>query len=105
MPTGFFLHLALELLKVEKQFTLLLHQEDSCMVGVVVDESDVVLAYVDHRRLSWSPYIRVEQIQETSTYVAFLQEWKLTLFVELICITHLDNLHCFKGWKFDDHSL
>ena len=55
MPTGFFLHLALELLKVGEHCTLLLHREDPRVERVVVDEGDVVAASADRRHLSRSP--------------------------------------------------
>ena len=42
MPTRFFLHMALELLEVGEYFTLPLHREDPRVVGVVVNEGDVI---------------------------------------------------------------
>ena len=64
MPTRFFIHLDLELLEVGEHFSLLLHREDPCVAGVVVDEGDVVLTSSDGRRLSWSLYVRVDHVEE-----------------------------------------
>ena len=72
MPTGFFLHLSLEILEVGEHFTTLLHREDPRVARVVVDGGDVVAASADHRRLSQSPYVRMDYVEEALACGALL---------------------------------
>ena len=83
MPTDFFFDLGLELLEVGEHFALLLHRKDPCVVGVVVDEGDVVPTSSDGWYLSWSPYIRVDHVEEAFAYMDLLWKGKSVLFVEL----------------------
>ena len=85
MSIGFFFDLSFELLKVGEHFALLHHQEDPRVARVVVDEGDVVAASAEHRRLSRSPYVRVDYREEAFAYGARLREWESMLFAELTC--------------------
>ena len=88
MPTGFFFNSTIELLEVGEHFILLLFREDPCVARVVIDEGDVVAASAERRRLSRSPYVRVDYVKETFAYGALLREWESMLLAELTCFAH-----------------
>ena len=65
-----------------EHFALLLHREDPRIARVVVDEGDVVAASAERRRLSRSPYVRVDYVEEAFACGALLREWESMLFAE-----------------------
>ena len=105
MPTGFFLHLAFEPLKVGEHFALLLHRIYPRVARVVVDEGDVVAASAERRRLRQSPYVRVDYLEEAFAYGALLREWESMLFAELACFAHSFNSFRFEGRESEYDSL
>ena len=105
MPTNFFLDAAFQPLEVREHFAVLHHREDPCVERMVVDEGDVVAASTEHRRLSRSPYIRVNNIEEAHTCGALLREWESMLFFELACIAHSVDSFRLEGRKSDYDSL
>ena len=88
-----------------EHFALLLHREDPRVAQVVVDEGDVVAASAERRRLSRSPYVRVDYIEEAFACGALLREWESMLFAELACFAHSVDSFRFEGRKSDYDSL
>ena len=105
MPTGFFLDLSLEPLEVREHFALLLHREDPRVARVVIDEGDVVAASAERRRLSRSPYVRVDYLEEAFSCGALLREWELMLFAELACFAYSVDSFRIEGRESEYESL
>ena len=72
---------------------------------MVVDEGDVVAASAECRRLSRSPYVRVDYVKEAFSCGALLREGKSMLFSELACFAHSVDSFRFEGRKSDYDSL
>ena len=86
-------------------FALLLHRIYPRVARVVVDEGDVVAASAERRRLSRSPYIQVDYVEESLARGPLLREWEPTLFAELACFAHLVDSFRLEGRKSDYDSL
>ena len=72
---------------------------------MVVDEGDVLAASADRCRLSRSPYVLVDYIEEALACEVLLQEWKSMLFAKLACFAHSVDSFRFEGQKSDYDSL
>ena len=72
---------------------------------MVVDEGDVVAASAEGRRLSRSPYVLVDYVEEAFACGALLWEWESMLFTELTCFAHSVDSFPLEVRKFDNDSL
>ena len=83
LPSSFPFNKAFHLQETAEDFTLLRDQAHPSVPSVVIDEGYKVTASSDAHVLCWSPYIRMDHIDQISTPITLVEEWKSVLLPEL----------------------